>query len=60
MEEGKKSAAQENADKPADPELQKLASLIPGVSAAVASTPGKKEKSKKRLVPKSPVRRALR
>lgn len=48
VEEGKKQAAEANAEQPVDPELQKLASLIPGVSAAVGSTPNKKEKSKKR------------
>ncbi|KAI5450913.1 Nucleolar protein 56 [Naganishia albida] len=52
VEQGQKEAQQ--AGKAVDPELEKLKSLIPGVSAAVNSTPAKserkekKEKSKKR------------
>lgn len=48
VEKGRAEAAAENEDRPVDPELQKLASLIPGVSGAIAGKDKKDKKSKKR------------
>lgn len=57
VEAGKKQAAEEQANQPADPELQKLASLIPGVAATIGATPSKADKkSKKRRVRERSIR----